>query len=132
MASTEISVRKKALNVVENQNITALISQLLSNPVVEIVAGYLAIEWAQRKIVSYTAWEVDPILGAPHAVIQANPLIPPLAGSVAEAGLIVAVALQQGGAPVLSKIFEGGADVMKMGLGIVPNVLKTALTAVAK
>lgn len=82
-----------------------LITQILSNPVAEIILAYLIIEYCQThgEIVKDKWGRIDTDLS--------HPLIPAMAGSVAEAGVLVAVALQQGGLDLVkSAIAAGGAS----------------------
>lgn len=79
--TTDLSIKKKALDVER----TKLLVEALKNPVVELLLGYLVIEYAQRH-----GW------------------MPQLAGTIAEGGVLTVVAYQQI-APLMPSILQGAS-----------------------
>ena len=88
MITPEISLRRKEIRIqarsIEIQSTERVLLALIDNPVVEIVAAYIIIEYLQKK--GY---------------------IPNVAGNIAEAGVLAAVGLQQL-APLAPAIAAGG------------------------
>lgn len=113
------------------------IIKLLSNPVFEILAGFIVIEALQKFYVKTgTHTEKVPSWTLPNGVVIAErtvtlpgqPLMPALAGTIAEAGILTAVTAQQL-APLAPYIAQGVTDVTKM-LGT--NLAPLALAAIPK
>lgn len=77
------------LKIARTQNEQALIRDLVNNPVIEILVAYIVIE-----------------------ALQKQGLMPALAGTLAEGGILTAVACQQL-APIVPDLVHGGGDIAK-------------------
>lgn len=115
----------KALLKAERARATKeLLLELMRNPVVQIVAGYLVIELLQNIGYTNETLQIKDALTGKVTVQPLRPIIPSQAGTVAEAGLLVAVAMQQPATMEIAKaMISAGADI---GMKLIPSAL-TAL-----
>jgi len=139
--STELAVRKQELKLemrkLDQELIKSTVDSavnLLKNPVLEIILGYLVIEACQKIEVgeSITESGSDPLwlkglksmIGIPwskQTVTTKGYLIPHTAGTVAEAGILVAVAMQQPATlELLKSAITAGGESMSTLLKLMP------------
>lgn len=115
-------------------SITRLLAEIAKNPVLEIVLGYLLIEACQHIVVDESFKEPTPgmqwtpsfgFLGNlwERGHMEKHYLISDKAGTVAEGGLLVAVALQQGGKDILTSLINAGGNTAVAALGLAGKAL---------
>lgn len=115
--NAEIKLEKMRRTTLRMQADRELILALANNPVFEIIAAFLAIEYCQTH--------GDMVVDKWGRIDKeaSRPLIPPLAGSMAEAGVLVAVALQQGGMDLLKASVVAGGESLKAVTKLLPASL---------
>jgi hypothetical protein len=116
--NTDLKIARELTKQRTLDSILKVSTTLLSNPVVEILLGYLAIEYCQThgSIVKDKWGRIDKDASVP--------LIPQVAGTVAEAGLLVAIAMQQPATLELMKsLISAGGEGMKYGAKLIPGAL---------
>jgi hypothetical protein len=99
VANQSIAELKLQLKIVRVQRDREVLLMIIKNPVVEIVAGYLAIETLQKARI-----------------------IPGVAGSLAEGGILGAVLCQQLG-PVLPQLVSAGSEGLAALMKAVPALV---------
>jgi hypothetical protein len=148
--STELAIRKQELKLEKqklNQDVIKSAVEgaatLLKNPVLEIVLGYLFIEWAQSRVVDEITTPAIPpqpglqwdwktgFLGnlwdkGTPGKTEKHYLIGPTAGSIAEAGILVAVAMQQ---PATMELMKSAIAAGGESMGTLLKLLPAAFTA---
>jgi len=99
---TDYRIAREARKIQQLQSEKEIILALLKNPVFEIVAGYVLIETLQKA-----------------------ELMPSLAGTIAEGGILTAVAFQQL-APILPDLLKAtteGIGMVTEGIGMVAKAI---------
>lgn len=137
----ELAVRKAEIRLEQQKMLKDSALEIIKNPVLEIVAGYLLLEWAQHQIVgaseqqTTTGWQWNPLVSPfplPKITRQEeHHLIDNTAATVAEGGLLVAVCLQQGGKDVLMGLINTAGQTAGAALGLAGKALP-ALAGLAK
>jgi hypothetical protein len=139
--SVELAIRKAELklekqkltrNTLRELGIGAL--ELAKNPVIEIVAGYMLIEWAKHQKViteyippepgiqwNWTTGFLGNLFDSGHT--EDHYLIGETAASIAEGGLLIAVALQQGGEDFLKTLIMAGSQAFGSGIGLATKAI---------
>lgn len=142
--NTELAIRKAELQAEQNRQLINSAMDLLKNPVFEIITGYLIIEWAQHQVIAETTTPAIPpekglqwdwktgFLGnlwdkGTPATTEKHYLISDKAGTVAEGGLLVAVALQQGGMDLLKSIVSSAGQASTQVIGLAGKALPALL-----
>ena len=96
--------------------------EIVKNPVIEILLGYLVIEYLQTIPINRTAEQLRRIGRDERSDIA---IIPAKAGTIAEAGILAAVALQQL-APLSPALAAGSEASGKVLSGLIGTATKAA------
>lgn len=127
MTDTALVLKKHELKAQREERLFDLAHDVMRNPLVEIVLGYVIIEALQNIGLTKERHRIKSALTGNIIDRPILPIIPETAGSVAEAGLLVAVALQQpGGYDFIKTVIGAGGEALKMGAKLIPGAL-TAL-----